>query len=599
VTAGIEGVTVPPWRRLWERVAARSVVAEAAALSLAAAIFLASVLPNLANHPTLTDDEAWVMSASFKLARSGVFGSDMFRDFYHADSHYFFNMPGHHFAVALAFKLLGAGVLQARLVGVLYGLATLGLTYLLARRLYGVVVAVLALALLLFLRLNMGFDTGLPLQELAANIRYDLAPVPFILGGLLILLGPRGGTASEDGTPTQAAAVVGFVTPARAALAGLLFGIATLMQFYGAFAIPGAGAFIWFEAKPPRERLKAAGALVGVAAIVGVPYGAFVLAYFDDFRGQAGTVDRRDDFARPSFYADSLAHEPDRFLRPLGFKEVPKGEDPRLVDPRFLSLREMAVRRPSAKLAVLVGLPLALLYSGWRALKLRSRGDRLLFTALAGLIVEYALFESLKLYIYWIPVVPLLCIGIAAVSLELLRGMSSGASSNTRGPSDVFGFVSPRLRWGLGLLAALALLGFFAEGAAARVSGWRTAGDETDYATLGRLIHENVPPGSKVVGSTSLWWAMRDTDYRSYFMFFYVTSPHAGPYRDTISGFLDEVKPQYLVLTRLGQEELDKHLSDADRRDLEAYKEAHGQLVKRLEAADARSYGYVEIWRLQ
>jgi len=47
------------------------------------------------------------------------------------------------------------------------------------------------------------------------------------------------------------------------------------------------------------------------------------------------------------------------------------------------------------------------------------------------------------------------------------------------------------------------------------------------------LIHESVPPGAKVVGSTSLWWALRDTDYRSYFMFFYVTSPNAGRHRST------------------------------------------------------------------
>jgi membrane protein DedA with SNARE-associated domain len=122
--------------------ASRTAALEALALALAVAIILASVLPNLANHPTLTDDEAWVMSASYKLAHEGVFGTDMFRDFYGADRHYFFNMPGYHFAVALSFKLFGAGVVQARLVGVLYGLATIGLTYILARRLYGVAAAI-------------------------------------------------------------------------------------------------------------------------------------------------------------------------------------------------------------------------------------------------------------------------------------------------------------------------------------------------------------------------------------------------------------------------------------------------------------------------
>src|SRR5712691_655877 len=89
----------------------RRFVFEAAVLTSATLIFLVSVLPNLADHPAITDDEVWVMSASFKLASDGVFGSEMFRGFFNADQHYFFNLPAHHVAVAAAFKLLGAGVL--------------------------------------------------------------------------------------------------------------------------------------------------------------------------------------------------------------------------------------------------------------------------------------------------------------------------------------------------------------------------------------------------------------------------------------------------------------------------------------------------------
>src|SRR5439155_25997463 len=137
---------------------------------------------------------------------------DMFRGFSHAARTYCFNMPAHLFAVAAAFKVLGAGVLQARLVGVGYGLATLFFTYFLARRVYGLSAAVVAAVLLLFLRLNMGFDTGLPLQELSASIRYDLAPVPIVLAGFWVLLGGS--------------------TLRRAFVAGGLFGLATLFQFY-------------------------------------------------------------------------------------------------------------------------------------------------------------------------------------------------------------------------------------------------------------------------------------------------------------------------------------------------------------------------------
>src|SRR4051812_11342035 len=216
-----------PIGRLTTLVQSHPLIFEAAALVSGIVVLLVSVLPNLGNHPSVTDDEVWVLSAAYKLATQGVFGSDIFRGFYHADQHYYFNMPAQQFVIAGALKLLGYGIAQARLVSVVYGVATLLLTYLLARRVYGVATAVMSLALLLFLRLNMGFDTGLPLQELSSSMRYDLAPVPFLLGGCLVLLG---------GPSVR-----------RAVVAGALFGLATLLQFYGAFMVPIAIVFLWTE----------------------------------------------------------------------------------------------------------------------------------------------------------------------------------------------------------------------------------------------------------------------------------------------------------------------------------------------------------------
>ncbi len=543
---------------------------EAVAVTAAAFVFLISVLPNLANHPAITDDEVWVMSAAFKLGSESVFGSDMFAGFYHADRAYLFNMPAHSFVVAAAFRVLGAGVLQARLVGVAYGLATLILTYLLARRIYGVAAAIVALGLLLFLRLNMGFDTGLPLQELSASIRYDLAPVPFMLAGFLLLLG--GDSAG------------------RAVGAGALFGLATLFQFYGVFALMPAVVFLLIEVRAKHagqtevwywvSGARMAAALICGAVLVCLPYGAYILTHYEDFRGQAGTVDRRDDFGTPAFYVESVRREPDRFARPLGFKEVPKGEDPRLVEPRYLSVGETVRRRPSAKLGLIAGMPVALGFSGWLAWHERRRPDRLLFLLLAGLPVQYALFEALKLYVYWIPVVPLLCVALAPALLGLLRPPRRN-----------------RLRLAAAVITVACLLLALAEGSAARLNGLRTAGAETDYGALGRQLHELVPSGSRVVGSTSLWWALRDTEYRSYFLFFYLTAPNARQYRTSISGFLADFNPDYLVLTRLGVEELEKHLVPGDRSDYAGYLSRNATLVRRLEGGDAHSYGYVEVWR--
>jgi 4-amino-4-deoxy-L-arabinose transferase-like glycosyltransferase len=543
----------------------RRILLEAGVLTASTLVFLVSVLPNLANHPAVTDDEVWVMSASYKLARSGVFGSDMFRGFYHADQTYFFNLPAHHFAVAAAFKVLGAGVLQARLVGVGYGLATLFLTYFLARRLYGLSAAGLAVVLLLFLRLNMGFDTGLPLQELSASIRYDLAPVPIVLAGFWVLLGGS--------------------TLARAAIAGALFGLATLFQFYGVFAVVAAAVFFLLEPGAAVLRVRLIAVLAGATLLVCLPYGVFAASHLHDFRGQAGTVGKRDDFTSPGFYLHNLRNEVDRFIPPLslpvGFTG-PKGPDPLTAVPTRISPLEALPRRPSAKIGVILGLPAALIFAGWRGFREGRRADRLFFVFLASLPLAYALFDQLKLYVYWVMVVPFLCIGAAAVLAHLLRPPNGD-----------------RLRLALGVVAALGLLFVVGEGTVARIRGIRAAGTESQYAILEHRLHEVVPSGSRVVGSTSLWWALHDREFRSYFLFFYLTAPNAAEYRTTIPGFLQDFKPQYLVLTRLGESELQKHLITADLTAYQDYVSRNAVLVERLEGPDVHSYGYIDVWRFQ
>ena len=144
----------------------------------------------------------------------------------------------------------------------------------------------------------------------------------------------------------------------------------------------------------------------------------------------------------------------------------------------------------------------------------------------------------------------------------------------------------------------LALLIVFGEGSVARLDGLRTAPNATNYDQLAERIHQYVPAGSRVVGSTSLWWGMRDTDYRSYFLFFYKTRPDAGPYKTTISGFLDDYHPQYLVLTRLAIGELQKYLSPRDFADWQSYMSAHARKIARIEGPVViGAYGFIDVWQ--
>jgi hypothetical protein len=196
-------------------------------------------------------------------------------------------------------------------------------------------------------------------------------------------------------------------------------------------------------------------------------------------------------------------------------------------------------------------------------------------------MLQYALLESTKFYIYWIPVVPFLCIGIAGASLWLLRQWRHSAS-------------------GLLLAAATAvvILLLALEGSAARLNGLRTARDAGSYDTLSAAVHEHVPAGTRVVGATSLWWGLRDTDYRSYFLFFYLTRPDAGEHARSIPGFIDEFDAEYIVLTRIAASELERHLSPRDLAEWRAVLDTRATKIIRLEGAIARPYGYVDIWRI-
>jgi len=92
---------------------------------------------------------------------------------------------------------------------------------------------------------------------------------------------------------------------------------------------------------------------------------------------------------------------------------------------------------------------------------------------------------------------------------------------------------------------------------------------------------------------------MRDTEFRSYFLFFYLTRPDAGEYKTTIGRFLTDYDPDYLVLTRLAIGELEKHLSPGDYADWQTYMSQHARKLARIEGPVViRAYGFIDIWQL-
>jgi 4-amino-4-deoxy-L-arabinose transferase-like glycosyltransferase len=525
-----------------------SQVAQSLMLLLLLGLYLATVIPHLEDDPIAGGDEGWIISASAKLAAEGVFGTDLFAGFYGADDHYYFNLPLHHLVLAGVFKLFGVGLAQARMVSVAYGLGTLLLTYAIGRKLAGSGVGLVAAALLVLLRLNLAPFSGLTLTDLGATVRYDLIAVPYGLAAVLLLL--------HAGPQPKALAVAG---------AGFLVGLSALTQFVGAFFGLPLALYLLTTALPFSRRLLLACLLAVAAALPFLPYAANVSQDWGDFRGQARTVEQESDLTSPSFYWRQLSREPDRYAIAMDLQEMPS------------SLSQVAAK-PSARLALLVVAPLALLWTLGR-----GRSDlafRLLGLTLLMLLLQLALFESTKRFVYWVVAVPFLCVAIA----DLARAVWQWA---------------PRpdgRRWLSQGLVMLVLGIFTAEGVAVAAKDMRDAPDATRYEELGRRIEAELTPNAVVLGDNRLWPALPNTRLRSLLLLFYETNPRISRERTTdITGVLERINPDYVVLSPLSREILAK-LSEKDGDDFRRYMSSS---TERVATIDYRGYGTTEVFRVR
>jgi 4-amino-4-deoxy-L-arabinose transferase-like glycosyltransferase len=516
-------------------------------LALLAALCLATVLPNLANDPIVGGDEGWIISASAKLAEEGVFGSDLFSGFYGADRHYFFNLPLHHLTLAGVFKVTGAGVLEARLVSAAAGLLTLLLTYLIGRRLGGPLAGLAAAGLLVLLRLNLTPFSGLTLTDLGAIVRYDLAALPWALAALYAVI-----TASPD--PSLR----------RVALAGLLLGLAGLTQFLGGFYFLPIAAFLVTLRLRLTRRLLLCGVLALGAALPFLPYGVYAASNWEDFRGQARTVEQETDLLSPSFYFDNLRAEPDRYSLSTGLTGLPDG------------LRD-AVKRPSARLTLYVLAPAAILLALRRW---RSPERRLLALTLAGLALEFALLESTKRWVYWVAAVPPLCLLLADL----------GAAALAWRPAWRLLRLAPAAG-----IAGVALL-LASEGLAVGVKDIAESGHAPDYAAFGAALRARLPADGVVMGDNRLWLPLREREFRSLLLLFYWTNPEIAKERTTtIAGAFERVGVDYLVLSPLSREILSK-LTPAHQAEFSRYV---GEREEVIAVVDDPVYGPVQVIRLR
>jgi 4-amino-4-deoxy-L-arabinose transferase-like glycosyltransferase len=433
-------------------------------------MLLVFVLPNLGRYPPVSGDDSWVMSASYKLASKGVFGSDLYAGFHGADEHYFVALPVYQLLQAASFNLFGAGIISARLVTVASALIVLWATTWLALRWYGVLASALCGLLLVGLRVNLvDLWPGLPLLAVGRTGRYDMTGVAFTMLTVVCLDLAVERRSHRLAWPTWAT--------------GICAGLATLTQFFGAFTVIVIAVTLAWQG---RQKMALAWRIATGWAVVVVPYALYVAAHWADFRGQSVLKAGRTSFLDPAFYFDNLRHE----------------------DARYRHLVETGLTAPSGAInwIFLLGIIPLVGWLGWRARQPDRPGDRMLLAILLGCGGSLALLDSTKAPLYAIVLWPGCCVAIAGAVANALM-WTRGRFADRRSPSE------RRLLIAGCCVALVTGVALTADGLDAYRDDQNRAQTVSDYSDVAAQLDAAVPAGIGIVGHERWWWGLHERDY--------------------------------------------------------------------------------------
>ncbi len=468
--------------------------------------FLAT-LPYLEDFPLMDWAQPMIAAPAYKLVTSGIYGSDMFTGFYSADEHNYDHMPLYPLLVGFSFKLLGFGIVPARLVSVLSGFAVLLLTFNLGRQLYNPTLGLLAAFSLCFVRLGvpnandvlfMGYQinmSGMSLLDFARVIRFDVLVPAFVLAACSSFYAGR----------QRGSWVFDF-------LSGIFVGLATLTHLYGAFILPVLVLLLLCEFRRRLLRQTSLYLLLAGFFLVLVPYVIYVAQDFGDFRGQMLRHEYRFEILNPSFYISSFVHEPSRFLSWFGgsFRQP-------FLFPR-VGIWVLSVAFIVTNLVLL---------ARWRRGQLTSP-DRLLLLALPVIEIQFALIINLKRYPYVSILLPFLALEIAFAIATLLA------------PTRPMWFRAA---------VVLAILATLSEGVYGLNSSIQAARAATDYGTMEKNLRALVPPGSRVLLSQPHWFGFYDYDVRSINLIFILTDSVYGYVNPpTVEQVVRSINPAYIIV---------------------------------------------------
>ncbi len=463
--------------------------------------YLAISLWHLTSVPPVYGDEPWVASTALKLAREGVFGSDLLGGFHGTERHYYVFMPVHPLLLAATYKVAGFGLLQTRLASVGLGMLVLILTYALGRRLYGPTVGLLGAGLLLVVRLNGVTPyqtTGILLVDMARIARFDL-PVPVF--GLLSL---------HAGLSALRRASAGFW-----ALAGLAAAVAGLSHVYGFFWILVLMILLitplrdgWTK---DRGRFRMLIALLGGFALPCLIYVVYILTGFHDWVDQTRQYAPRFGLLHLSWYLQNVLTEYKRYgpgLGPLSWNY--------LLRPGFW--------------CYLLFLPASLLYLARETIRKRDESAAILLAGCLVFPLLFALVITNKVAYYSLTYLPLFSLSVSAAVVALWTWARR----------------DNRIRILVMLTAAAVLVS--AEGFGRYVTVEKSTVGATDYDTFRARLRVNVPPAAKILALHNYWFGFENQPYVSWYVPLMLMDDRSGSPALTAQEALGAINPDVIIV---------------------------------------------------
>jgi 4-amino-4-deoxy-L-arabinose transferase-like glycosyltransferase len=515
---------------------------------LAAGLLFAAVsFAAIGTWSPVGEDESWTAAAPFKLATEGVYASDLFAGYHGSEEGLYHLNPLYHLMLAGVFKLVGVGVVQMRLLPVLFGLMVLLLVYYISRELFGQREAMVAVGLILLLRLVAPeHGTGIPLFDIAHINRPDIVVPAFGLAGFSFFL-----TGEESGQTW------------RYFLCGLLIGLASLAHLYGAFWLPALLAVLVL-----RQGLRWPMRLATVVMVAGfvvpwIPVLLWLASGWDNFIGQSQLVGARFDLLSPGFYLHNLLHEYQRF------------------GSLHLLKRDGTIDwfRPGAW-STIIGAPVALVVMLRHGRTTRTDAPFMIAVVLIVQAVLFALLINIKFFNYFIALWPLVIITLAWLGVYLWNRWQQ------------------QLVRGL-LIGLLVVIGI--EGTMHIADEQRRASEATPYNDYEQRIAAHLPAGARIIGLNRYWLGLRNYDYRSWLVPILLSDSLYTQHRVTLDSALEEIAPDILLVDRDMRSYFDEIADPANPRhndhiELERYLKRHA--AQQAAVLDDTTYGRMEIIHL-